>query len=223
MIHVPLGRKTGPKPKFSAADVIDAVLEIGLDRFTMAQVAKKVGVGAPSLYRIYESREDLVGECLAEIARREPWVSPQHTAWPDMLRFWAHYCWQLCEKYPGFALTLYTYPFPQVNFMEAAPGIIDDFVHAGLDKETTLFALDFIGDTAITIHLGVGCYRFDRSTPAGRELIRKNLEITNKQLGVDLTCLTTSTDLFADLVKPKVEFIIQALELGVHPPHGTIF
>lgn len=61
MIHVPLGRKTGPKPKFSAADVIDAVLEIGLDRFTMAQVAKKVGVGAPSLYRIYESREDLVG------------------------------------------------------------------------------------------------------------------------------------------------------------------
>lgn len=41
MIHVPLGRKTGPKPKFSAADVIDAVLEIGLDRFTMAQVAKR--------------------------------------------------------------------------------------------------------------------------------------------------------------------------------------
>ncbi|XCB29463.1 TetR/AcrR family transcriptional regulator [Arcanobacterium hippocoleae] len=213
MIYMPLGRKTGPKPKFSAEQVISAALEIGLDRFTMAQVAKAVGVGAPSLYRIYESREDLVGACLGEIARREPWVSLQQ-AWPDMLREWAHYCWHLCETYSGFALTLYTYPFPQVRFMEAAPGIIDEFISAGLDKSTVLFALDFVGDTVITIHLGLACYRVDRNHPQQRMLLARNIEITNRQLGVDVSPLVNSTNVYSDFVSPKVDFIIAALERG---------
>lgn len=160
MMHMRLGRKTGPKPKFTAQQVIDAVLHIGLDTFTMSQVAKAVGVGAPSLYRLYNSRDDLVAACLEDIARRRPWVSPQ-TSWPDMLRAWAHYCWELCETFPGFALTLYTYPFPQVNFMKSAATIVEDFTGAGLAKNSVLFALDFIGDTVIATHLGIGTYRVE--------------------------------------------------------------
>lgn len=219
-MHMRLGRKTGPKPKFTAEQVIDAVLRIGLDKFTMSQVARAVGVGAPSLYRLYNSRDDLVAACLEEIARRRPWVSPQ-VPWPDMLREWSRYCWELCEAFPGFALTLYTYPFPQVNFMKSVPSIVEDFTAAGLSKDIVLFALDFIGDTAITIHLGVSAYRAGPDDHERRDLIQRNLEISNQQLDTDLSALLYSPDIYRDLVEPKIEFIIAALQAGIRPPaHG---
>ncbi|WP_157672914.1 TetR/AcrR family transcriptional regulator [Arcanobacterium phocae] len=215
-----LGHKTGPKPKFTAEQVIDAVLRIGLDKFTMSQVAHEVGVGAPSLYRLYNSRDDLVAACLEEIARRRPWVAPQSSC-PDMFRAWARYCWDLCEAFPGFALTLYTYPFPQVNFMKSVPSIVEDFTAAGLSKDIVLFALDFIGDTAITIHLGVSAYRVDPQDTERQALVRRNLELSNQQLGTDLSALLYSADTYRDLVEPKIEFIIAALQAGIRPPaHG---
>ncbi|MCS4535796.1 TetR/AcrR family transcriptional regulator [Corynebacterium sp. HS2168-gen11] len=219
-MHMRLGRKTGPKPKFTAQQVIDAVLQIGLDTFTMSQVAASLGVGAPSLYRLYNSRDDLVAACLEDIARRQPWVSPQ-SSWPDMLHAWARYCWQLCEAFPGFALTLYTYPFPQVNFMKASATIVEDFTATGLDKNLVLFALDFIGDTVISTHLGIGTYRVDSTDHARNELIKRNLELSNEQLGTDLSAFVYSRDPYRDFVEPKVAFIIAALEAGIRPPaHG---
>lgn len=186
----------------------------------MSQAAQAVGVGAPSLYRLYKSRDDLVAAGLEEIARRRPWVAPK-TSWPQMLRAWSRYCWELCEAFPGFALTLYTYPFPQVNFMKRVPTIVEDFTDAGLSKDIVLFALDFIGDTTITIHLGVSAYRADPKDHERQELIQRNLELTNQQLGTDFSSLLNSSDIYRDLVEPKIEFIITALEAGIRPPSNS--
>lgn len=214
------GRKTGPKPKFTTADVVDAALGIGIDRFTMANVAKKVGVGAPSLYRLFDSRDDLVGACLEEIAHSNPWKPTTQRdviTWPDLLRKWSKYCWDLCEKYPGFALTLFTYPFPQVHFFKVFPHILEDFKNAGLDEDILLYALDFIGDTVITINLSLATYRTPAEDDNRRKLLKKNFELSNQQLAQDLTATMRSTDLYRDLVVPKTDFIIAALEAGIRP------
>lgn len=210
------GRKTGPKPKFSTHDVVDAALAIGIDRFTMASVAKKVGVGAASLYRLFDSRDELVGACLEEIARRNPWETTG-LPWPELLRKWSRYCWDLCETYPGFALTIYTYPFPQVHFMKIIPHILDDFTKAGLEEETVLYALDFIGDTAITINLAIAAYRVEPNDERRKKLLAKNVALSNQQLSQDLSAVMHSQDLYRDLVAPKTDFIITALQAGIRP------
>ncbi|WP_067782716.1 TetR/AcrR family transcriptional regulator [Actinomyces vulturis] len=210
------GRKTGPKPKFSADDVIDAALQLGLDTFTMAQVAQAVGVGAPSLYRLFSSRDDLVGACLDRIASQIRW-NPQHKDWLNLLRSWARMCWDLCETYPGFDITLYTYPFPQVHFMDYAERVFADFRATGQDNDTITFMMDFIGDTVITIHLGLGAYQDRHGHSPNQQLLQHNLERSREQIDLDVSAFTRPDNAYERMVQPKVEFLLAALDAGVTP------
>ncbi|AZA08586.1 TetR/AcrR family transcriptional regulator [Corynebacterium pseudopelargi] len=210
------GRKTGPKPKFSTHDVVDAALSIGIDRFTMNAVATQVGVGAPSLYRLFASRDDLVGACLQEILARNPWQQTD-LSWPDKLKRWSRYCWDVCEAYPGLALTLYTYPFPQVHGMRLLGHVLEDFEDSGLDRDTVLYALDFIGDTAITLSLGLQSYRIEPRNEQRNKLLAKNRELLEQNLPQEITKIEQSQDLYQHTVAPKTEFIIAALQAGIRP------
>ena len=60
MVTPRLGRKTGPKPKFTSEDAVMAALHLGIDRFTIAGVATQLGVATSAVYRLFDSRDALV-------------------------------------------------------------------------------------------------------------------------------------------------------------------
>ena len=59
MVTPRLGRKTGPKPKFTSEDAVMAALRLGIDRFTIAGVATQLGVATSAVYRLFDSRDAL--------------------------------------------------------------------------------------------------------------------------------------------------------------------
>ena len=54
----------------SQSQIIDATLEIGLDRFTMVSVANRLGVTTPALYSYVSSRDEVVGLVIARMLER---------------------------------------------------------------------------------------------------------------------------------------------------------
>lgn len=79
------GRRTGPKPGFTYEDVVTVALEIGIRDFTLAEVAKRLGVGTPALYRAIDSRDDLLRGCLRRLARENDLSVPDGD-WRELMR-----------------------------------------------------------------------------------------------------------------------------------------
>ncbi|WOQ16080.1 TetR/AcrR family transcriptional regulator [Raineyella sp. W15-4] len=152
------GRRTGPKPSFSADDVVSAALEIGIDRFTVRQVSARAGVTAAAIYRLFDSRDAIVSSCLDRAAESLRWPDSQ-LSWADQLRAWAEACWQLFEEYPGLDLTLLRVPGAHVHVQRGMRALIDALVGQGLSEDEALFGLDFVGDLAILTHISVSTFR----------------------------------------------------------------
>ncbi|MDK8353019.1 TetR/AcrR family transcriptional regulator [Actinotignum sanguinis] len=105
-------KKTGPKPTFTADEAIDAVFEIGLDRFTLGQVAEKLGVATSALYRLFKSREDLMEACLARVSSEYP--PPEGESADALLRDYANKVWELMDTHPGLDLLFVQFSAPRV-------------------------------------------------------------------------------------------------------------
>ena len=122
------GRKTGPKPRFTREDVINAAVELGIDRFTLGAVAAKLGIATSAMYRLFDSRDALVDACLAQAAAEIGMIMLDGgLPWPELLRNWAETTWNICEKYPGLDITIfqYTQSFSHVQgFTQHAMGIL---------------------------------------------------------------------------------------------------
>ncbi|MBD0022223.1 TetR family transcriptional regulator [Gordonia pseudamarae] len=152
------GKKAGRKPAFTEDDVLAAVFDERLDRFTMAAIARRLGVVTPAIYRLFPSREEIVVACLDRIAGgiRLP---ENETDWGAVLRLWADECWRVCEDFPGLSRVVYDYA-PAFTRIE---GIIAEYARAlavhGKTAGQAMFALDFIGDTVFACHLGVESLR----------------------------------------------------------------
>ncbi len=203
---VPGGRKVGRKPAFTAADVVTAAVAEGVDRFTMAAVADRLGVVTAAIYRLFPSRDDLVVACLdaagGTLARPEPGMH-----WREALRLWADECWRLCEEFPGLGRVVYVYP--------AAPTRIDPVFrayaeHLGAQGKTSLqamFALDFIGDTVFACHLGVEAMRTVHGDGlTGLDVIRQASGDTDALLVPDDSWTSRKA------MDTKIEFILTGLE-----------
>ncbi|AGP31099.1 TetR/AcrR family transcriptional regulator [Corynebacterium terpenotabidum] len=100
----PAARKAGRKPRFSAEDVIREALDLGLDRFSLSEIARRLGVGTSALYRVYDSREALLSACMeivvAEFTDIDDLVDPG-ADWQQILRAWAREYWRVCGVFPG--------------------------------------------------------------------------------------------------------------------------
>ncbi len=154
-----LGRKTGPKPKFSRSDVINAAFALGMDRFTLSGVAAKLGVAPSAVYRLFDGRDVLVDACLATVAQRLSVDFPPEVSWQEILRSWADQTWQLCESYLGLSITLYQFPGAFSHIEPQVRQLMELLVIRGFSQELAIFALDFIGDTVVSTHIGVTTYR----------------------------------------------------------------
>lgn len=150
------GRKTGPKPQFAAEDVVAAAIDLGVADFSLSQVAARLGVRAPALYRVVATREEIVALAFARIASEIP-APPEDLCWTEVLAAWVDACWSLFERYAGLARAVLDHPasagslgthleaYQQALLTSGFPGTADD----------AAFLLDFAGDTAIVTHIGI--------------------------------------------------------------------
>ncbi|MBO3724612.1 TetR family transcriptional regulator [Actinomyces bowdenii] len=161
-----LGRKTGPKPGFTRADVITAALEIGVDSFTMAQVAARLGVRPSALYRTVASRDDVVEACLERISAgiRLP---PAGRPWEDYLRGVVEAMWEALEAHPGLDRTLMSMPWTSLHLLGTAQRAHGELVAAGMDPREAYFALDVVIDTTVATHQAIAALRAPAQGQAG--------------------------------------------------------
>ncbi|WP_439030808.1 TetR/AcrR family transcriptional regulator [Gordonia terrae] len=199
------GKKAGRKPAFTEQDVIAAVLEEGIDRFTLAGVAKNLGVVTAALYRLYSSRENLVVACLDHIAATFR-LPDENDDWRTILRLWSDECWRLCEAYPGLSRVVYSYA-PAFTRIEH---IITEYARClaiqGKTHQQAMFALDFLGDTVFACYLGVESWRTrDGDGVTGFEHV---------QSAVDSGSIIEPREKWLErgVVDTKVDFIILGLE-----------
>lgn len=97
-------RVTGPgrKPKFREDDVIREAYAQGLDRFTLAGIARHLGVVPSALYRLFPSRDVVVEKCLHRVADDFRLPSPG-MSWQEILRSWGAELWRVISSYDGLA------------------------------------------------------------------------------------------------------------------------
>lgn len=150
------GRKTGPKPQFTAEDVAEAAIAEGVATFTLAQVASRLGVRAPSLYRVVSTRDQIVAMCFSRILRELPPPS-SGARWETVLRSWTDHLWKLFERYPGLSRAVLDHPAATRDVSAHLASYVNGLLAGGFpgDKEEADFVLDFAGDTAIVTHIGI--------------------------------------------------------------------
>lgn len=153
-----MSRKPGRKPAFTRRDVTDAAFALGLDTFTLGQVAQRLGVGASALYRLFDSRDAIVQACLDVIAGTI--ARPAADApWRDALQMWADEAWRVCETYPGLSRVLFSFPTATASIERIIRTYAVPLTRAGKTPGQILFAFDFVGDTVTASHLGVQMMR----------------------------------------------------------------
>lgn len=199
------GKKTGPKPSFTRDDVVDAAMAIGLDEFTLAQVAERIGVVTSAVYRRFASRNDLLDACLARVA--DTLAAPSSgMRWQEVCHLWADECWRMCEEFPGLARVLYSYATGFTNVERRIGVYIRVLGESGITPRQAAFALDFLGDTVLASRLGVeGMREVDASGATGLDRVRQRVGGDSPFQPEESWCGRGFTDV-------KVNFIIEGLE-----------
>lgn len=98
-------RRSGRKPVFSAEDVVREAFDMGLDHFSLSAIARRLGVGASALYRVYDSREAVLDACMVTVAAEFHNIEDlidRDADWQTVLRSWAAEYWRICGEFPGF-------------------------------------------------------------------------------------------------------------------------
>ena len=200
-----VGRKTGPKPTFTRADVIHAALEIGIGRFTLAEVAGKIGVATSAVYRLFDSRDDLVQACLEYCAKNMDWDISPSMKWDEALKQLADRVWNVCETYPGLDILLFTLPGAFLPVQKFINRFIEQLMRDGFTKQQALLAFDFIGDTVISTHIGVAAMQ----TPDAEGV--SALERTNQQLADGDFYRPDDTYMSRGFLDQKINLLLEGL------------
>ncbi|MFF2083219.1 TetR/AcrR family transcriptional regulator [Nocardia sp. NPDC058176] len=200
------GKKVGRKPAFTEQDVIRAAMDEGIDKFTLAAVADRIGVVTTAIYRLFASRDDIVIACLDTIAATIRHPDPDAT-WQDTLHRWADECWRVCEENPGLPRVVYAFPPSFTRIAHILEAYAASLTPQGITPAQAMFALDFLGDTVFACHLGVQAMRsLDPAGTSGLDRVREALGDNTSVLQPQESWTGRgSTDV-------KVRFIISALE-----------
>jgi AcrR family transcriptional regulator len=82
-------RQRGRPALISRDQIVDAALEIGLDRITMASVADRLGVTTPALYTHVSGRDELASLVVARLLEQFEAALDAGTDWRTFLRSYA--------------------------------------------------------------------------------------------------------------------------------------
>ncbi len=92
-------RTAGRRRRFSADDVVTTALRLGLKTFSVAAVARELGVTTAAVYRRFPSHKALLEECITRILAEVPPLT-EEVSWQESLRRAADEWWSLCLKCP---------------------------------------------------------------------------------------------------------------------------
>lgn len=209
------GRKTGPKPQFSADDVAACALKIGLADFTISQVAKALGVVPSAIYRHVQSREEIVMRALAH-AGKELRLPGDELSWQEILWFISDEFWRLYQRYPGLGLALVQTPGGHVHAQRYFADVVAKLLAANFpgDRGRALFAIDFIGDTTVaTAQFIEYVHKKDEEGRTGYERARE-IFADSKWMPKDVEPAYPPDESWSErgFLDEKVAFIIEALE-----------
>ncbi|WP_454196647.1 TetR/AcrR family transcriptional regulator [Nocardia sp. Marseille-Q1738] len=131
--------------KLHRTAIVDTAIELadaeGLDALSMRRIADRLGVGAMSLYRHVANKDELLALMTDEVARRNPYPSPegQRWTWRDRVRIAAEIDWALYRQHPWVLLTFAT---PRYSFgpqsLTCLAWLVDGFLELGVStREAT--------------------------------------------------------------------------------------
>lgn len=83
--HAPVSR-VGRPARIDPARIVKAAIEIGLARVTIKEVALRLGVTAPALYRHVKNRDEIVKLAAIELAVKRPQADGSARHWSDVVR-----------------------------------------------------------------------------------------------------------------------------------------
>ncbi|MBF6335426.1 TetR family transcriptional regulator [Nocardia abscessus] len=131
--------------KLHRAAIVDTAIELadteGLDALSMRRIADRLGVGAMSLYRHVANKDELLALMTDEVARCNPYPSPegQQWTWRERVRIAAEVDWALYRQHPWVLLTFAT---PRYSFgpqsLACLAWLVDGFLELGVStREAT--------------------------------------------------------------------------------------
>lgn len=97
--------RIGRPPSISREAIVDAVLELGLDRATTVAVADQLGVDQSTLYGHIRDRNDMLDAAADAAIARTAWPAPA-AHWRVHLLAFAQTMWEMFERNPGLAVHL---------------------------------------------------------------------------------------------------------------------
>lgn len=190
-----------------------------MDRFSLGGVASELGVSAPSLYRVVESRSALVDLCLDRAAEGLTPPDPS-MPWQAQLRNYVDEMWELLEGFPGLGRVILDRPGAHVAVQGYFRALAESVAEASFPGDTELldFVLDFLGDTTLITHLGIENMRrkFDGDRTGLDEAMRK-LEAEAESSGGRTHIAADDSWLVRGFLDSKVDFIIAGVEVGLGP------
>ena len=133
--------RRGPKPRFSAEQVVDLALEItraeGLEAVTLKRLADELGITSMGLYRYFDSKEHLLTAMAARMVGPSPNVDLA-APWPDQLRSVMRDIYDGLLSHPGMGHLFATTVLDGVAVDRAKEGLFGILHRAGFSAQETI-------------------------------------------------------------------------------------
>ncbi|MGJ9563874.1 TetR/AcrR family transcriptional regulator [Actinotignum sp. GS-2025f] len=143
------GRKVGRKQRFNADDVIRAAKEVGVFTFTMSDIASKIGVATPAVYRLYDGRQDIVDAVVRRAADETPIVLAG-TDWHDAIEQADANLRRTLDDFVGLGEVLLCNPKLTVHFARQLQGLSRALEDGGFShRKAVAFAFMATGRTIL--------------------------------------------------------------------------
>ncbi|MDY5128835.1 TetR family transcriptional regulator [Actinotignum urinale] len=141
------GKKVGRKQRFNADDVIKAATEVGVHDFTMTEIANKIGVAAPAVYRLYDGRQAVVDAVVKRAAEEMP-VTSTELPWKEAVETFISNYRETLTKYPGLAEEILGNPISALYFARQWETLTKALENSGFSVEgSASFAIQITSDT----------------------------------------------------------------------------
>ncbi|MBN9644731.1 TetR/AcrR family transcriptional regulator [Corynebacterium mendelii] len=200
-------RKSGPKPAFSLEDVINAAIDLGVAEFSITSVARVLGVKPPSVYRVVESRDDLLMLCFKRAA--STMVLPDSSLnWVEMIRWYHQQLWKVTGEFPGIARAILASPGSHVVFQDYLLEFSRKMKASGMphNEKAVYFGIDLIGKIVLVSRL------VQETASDKRAMDKATQQLAKLATSPEQTVPTLDPAKNEEMMNEQIEFVISGLK-----------
>lgn len=95
-----VGNRPGPKPRLTRDEIVEAAVQVGVDRLSIGAVARHLGVAPGTLYRYVDGLEEIAAAAVALVFARTP-LPAADRGWRPFLEAEAALAFDLMIRYSG--------------------------------------------------------------------------------------------------------------------------